>query len=101
MLHYSCDLCGKELAPGTDRRYVVKLEVFAAQEPAELTEDDLDADRMEELSQILREIEENGYAADELPPNYKQLRYDLCPDCHKKFLRDPLGKEHKFDFSEN
>jgi len=30
-------------------------------------------------------------------------RYDLCPACVRKFLRDPLGKDaaQKFDFSEN
>ena len=33
----------------------------------------------------------------------RELRYDLCPECRKKFVRDPLGKEaaQKFDFSEN
>ena len=35
MLHVTCDLCGKELRPGEDHRYVVKLEVFAAPDPAE------------------------------------------------------------------
>src|SRR5437660_7987399 len=29
MLHFTCDLCGKELQPGDDHRYVVKIECFA------------------------------------------------------------------------
>src|SRR5262249_2123884 len=40
MLHVTCDLCGKELAPGEDHRYVVKMEVFAAHDPARFTDAD-------------------------------------------------------------
>ena len=101
MLHFSCDLCGKELEPELDRRYVVKMEVYAAHDPNELMEDDLDDDHLEALGEILEQIEETG-AESEIAPAYKQLRYDLCPECHKKFLRDPLNKDAaKFDFSEN
>ena len=35
MLHVTCDLCGKELRPGDDHRYVVKIDVFAAHDPAD------------------------------------------------------------------
>lgn len=103
MLHITCDLCGKELLPGDDLRYVVKLEVFAAQDPMEITEADLDDDHMEAVSQLLREEEESLVDPDVAAPPYKSFRYDLCSDCHKKFVRDPLGKDaaQKFDFSEN
>jgi hypothetical protein len=97
MLHFSCDLCGKDLAD-VDSRYVVKVEVYAAHDPAELTEDDLDADHLEEIGQILSEESSDCEPA----PAFKKLRYDLCSACHKKFLADPLGREaQKFDFSEN
>ena len=48
-------------------------------------------------------MEDNLEDPDLVEPIYKQFRYDLCPECHKKFLRDPLGKEvaQKFDFSKN
>ena len=59
MLHVTCDLCGKELCPGHDQRFVVKVEVFAAHEPAKITEADLDDDHMEAVSELLREMEEN------------------------------------------
>jgi hypothetical protein len=103
MLHITCDLCGKELLPGDDHRFVVKIEVFAAHDPTEITEADLDEDHMEAVSQLLREMEENEVEDLDLPPTSKKMRYDLCPDCQKKFVRDPLGKEaaQKFDFSEN
>jgi hypothetical protein len=48
-------------------------------------------------------MEDNLDDPDLAEPTYKQFRYDLCPECHKKFLRDPLGKEvaQKFHFSKN
>jgi hypothetical protein len=103
MLHVTCDLCGKELTPGDDHRYVVKMEVFAAHDPSEITEADLDDDHMEAVSQLLRDTEESLSDPDSDAPAYKNFRYDLCPECHKKFVRDPLSKEaaQKFDFSEN
>ena len=102
MLHVTCDLCGKELRTEADHRYVVKIEAFAAHDPAEITEADLDEDHMEAVSQLLRDMEDN-LAGPEMVAPYKNFRYDLCPECHKKFVRDPLGREtaQKFDFSEN
>ncbi len=101
MMHFTCDLCGRELRPGDDQRYVVKIEAAAAHDPSELTEADLDDDHMEAVSQLLRDEEENLDA--EMNEAHKQFRYDMCADCHKRFIRDPLGKElvQKFDFSEN
>jgi hypothetical protein len=103
MLHVTCDLCGTQLRPGEDHHYVVKIEVFAAQDPAEITEADLDEDHMEAVSELLREMEDNLDDADLTEPAHKHFRYDLCPKCRQKFVRDPLGKEtaQKFDFSEN
>src|SRR5437868_6269532 len=92
MLHVTCDLCGKQLQAGEDHHYVVKIEAFAAQDPAELTEADLEEDHMEAVSELLRDMEDNPAEA-ELAPAHKNFRYDLCSDCHVKFVRDPLGKE--------
>jgi hypothetical protein len=101
MLHVTCDGCGKELRPGEDH-HVVKIEVFAAQDPAELTEADLDEDHMEAVSELLRQIED-GDASPEVEPACCNRRYDLCSECRKRFLRDPLGRENaqKFQFSKN
>ncbi|HJZ53763.1 MAG TPA: hypothetical protein VKE74_02335, partial [Gemmataceae bacterium] len=60
MLHFSCDICGKDMTPGGVTRYVVKMEAFAATDPAELTETDLDTDHVEEMAQLLNEQEEAG-----------------------------------------
>lgn len=102
MVHITCDLCGKELRPGDDQRYVVKIEAFAAHDPAEITEADLDEDHMDVVSQLLQD-EEDSDSSIELVAPYKNFRFDLCPDCHKKFLRDPLARDlaQKLDFSKN
>jgi hypothetical protein len=80
---------------------VVKIEAFAARDPAQLTEADLDEDHMEAVSQLLRDLEENGEI--EVAPSCKKFRYDLCSECHTRFVGDPLGKElvQKFHFSKN
>ncbi len=80
---------------------MVKVEVFAAQGPAGLTEEDLDEDHMEAFGALLREME--ATQTEPVPPANQQLRYDLCSACRQRYLRDPLGKEaaQKFDFSEN
>ena len=104
MQHFSCDWCGKEMLPDTDRRFIVKMEIYAAHDPAELTDDDLDDDHLESLSELLQQIEDAGGDDEpDLAPPYKKIRLDLCPECHKRFLRDPLGIDtsQKFDFSEN
>ncbi len=101
MLHVTCDGCGKELRPGEDH-HVVKIEVFAAHDPAELTEADLDEDHMEAVGELLRQMEEANEPI-EIEPASCSRRYDLCQDCRKRFLRDPLGRENaqKFQFSKN
>lgn len=99
MLHYSCDLCGKDLTEGLDARFVLQMEVFAAHDPAEITESDLDEDHLEEMGQLLRDANECDL---EPAPAFKKMRFDMCPGCHRKFLADPLNREmQKFDFSEN
>lgn len=102
MVHVTCDGCQKELFSGDDH-FVVKIEAFVAHDPLKLTEEDLDEDHMEEVSKLLRELEETDEDLDLVGPARQHFRYDLCPECHKKFLRDPLGREglQKFDFSKN
>lgn len=100
MLHITCDLCGSKLRAGQDH-FIVKIEVFARHDPAELTEADLEEDHMEAVGQLLCELDEQE-VVDVEPPRC-HFRYDLCPQCRQRYLRDPLGKDaaQKFDFSEN
>src|SRR4051812_9613947 len=102
MVHFTCDLCGKHLAASGDNRYVVKIEAFPGFDPTEITEDDLDDDPMEAVAQILQR-DEAGSSGEAAAPLHKGFRFALCPACHEKFVKDPLGKESvpSFDFSKN
>jgi len=102
MIRYSCDLCGRDLNPEEDLRYVVKMEIFAAFDPELSDDDEDDRDHLQEIQDILERLEdaENDQIGDDV---YQQVRFDLCPECRKKFVRNPLGREaaRAFDFSEN
>lgn len=99
MLHFSCDLCGQQLG---HRRFVVQMEVYPAFDPEDIDEEDLDVDHLQEISEMIEEMEATGN--DELDDcSSKDLRFDLCPHCHKKFLNDPLGRDalRRLNFSKN
>ncbi len=100
MLHFTCDHCGRKLEPDDDERYVVKIETYAADDANVLTEADLDEDHMEAVTELLRDMED--CPTDAVEAN-KLFRYDLCEECHKRFVQDPLGKENapKLFFSKN
>lgn len=103
MRHFSCDLCGKDLTPGEDARYVVRLEVFPAADPRDLTEADLDQDHLDSMAEMLDELEDAGPDAYTPPPASRAQEFDLCAVCHRKFAADPLGRERarKPQFSKN
>jgi hypothetical protein len=102
MVHFTCDLCGKDLTAARDGRYVVKIEAYPGFDPTEIREEDLDDDPMEAISQILQR-DEAIESRDDVVPSHKGFRFDLCPGCHRKFVNDPLSKESSrtFDFSKN
>ena len=102
MIHFSCDLCKRPLDPEDDLRYVVKLEVYAAFDPLQIDDRDDDRDNLQDLNEILERIDDA--ATDQVGEEvYQQLRFDLCPECRKKFLKNPLGRKasEQFDFSKN
>ena len=101
MIRYSCDLCKRDLDPVEDLHYVVKMEVYAAFDPVSEDEDD-DRDHLQEIQDILERLEDadNDQIGEDV---YQQLRFDLCPQCREKFVKNPLGRETPkvFDFSQN
>ena len=102
MIHYSCDRCKRIIHPESDLRYVVKLEVQAAMEPLEIDDFDDDRDHLLEVQEILERLEDADSEAisDEL---YQRRRFDLCPECYRRFIKDPLGHDIRaqFGFSQN
>jgi hypothetical protein len=103
MLRYSCDLCGRDLCPGVDTRFVVKIEVYPATDPVELTDSDLTSDALENLSDLLKAEGPGADIAAEIPPARSSHRFDLCPLCHARYVRNPLKRENEktFQFSKN
>lgn len=104
MVHFTCDLCGEDLTASGASRYVVKIAAYAGFDPNEITEEDLDQDHFEEISEILRREEEGGGPPSDLDePLYKGFRYDLCPACHRRFIKDPLNRDllRLLNFSQN
>jgi uncharacterized protein YlaI len=106
MIHYSCDLCKRLIDPEVDLRYVVRMEVFAAVDPVEADQSAVnqedDRDHLQEMQEILQRMDESD--SDSVSEDvYQQLRFDLCPECRKKFAKNPLGRESSkhFDFSKN
>lgn len=99
MMHYSCDACGKRIDKEHETRFVVRLEVYASvdDQPESL---DTEIDHLEEIEDLLERLDGPEDLEDEL---YKQVRYDLCPDCRHRLMSDPLGrlKGVKLGFSNN
>lgn len=101
MLRYRCDLCHRDLDPEEDLRYVVKMEVYAAFDPMASDEESDDRNHLQEIQDILEQLDDDD---DQIGADvYRQLRFDLCPECHKKFVKNPLGREAAklFNFSKN
>ncbi len=90
MIRYSCDLCKRDLDSQHDLRYVVKIEIFAAMDAA--AEED-DNDHLQEIQDILERLDdaENDRIGEGV---CQQLRFDLCPECRSKFVKNPLGREN-------
>ncbi len=89
MVVLTCDMCGKVLLADEDVRYVVRVEVYAAYDPMEITSADLAKDHGAEIRRLLEQAAEKD--AEELEAEvYKQFRFDLCPSCQRNYVRDPL-----------
>jgi len=91
MIKLACDICGKTLLLDEDVRYIVNVEVLAAYDPLELTQEDLNKDFRKELRELVERMKDMDpeKAQDSV---YRKLRFDLCPTCQKEYLKDPLGQ---------
>ena len=102
MIHYTCDMCGKPLLVEDQVRYVVKIEVYAAYDTMDITEEDLEEDHIEEMRELVEDMED--MTTEEVEEGvYKTLRFDLCPRCKAIYLSDPLSQKQgrRIGFGEN
>jgi hypothetical protein len=101
MIHYSCDRCKCEIDAKNDLRYIVRIEIEAAmdRDDCELADE---IDHLMELDETLGQIDEMD---DEVvgADIYEKKRYDLCADCYRHYIKNPLGRELTvpFGFSKN
>ena len=87
----TCDRYGKTLLLHESVRYKVRIEVFAAYDPMEITSDDLKRDHRAEIRRLLDRVAELDTEAAQ-DSVYRAMDFDLCLACQKEYLRDPLGK---------
>lgn len=104
MIHFTCDGCQRPIRQD-EVRYVVSFEVYAACDSLGAVDCDAEADRdhLDEIHEILQHVNEpdQDNLLDAGP--YERRRYDLCAECRKRFLHNPLRIEsvEEFQFSQN
>jgi hypothetical protein len=102
VIHYLCDRCKQAIDPGEEMRYVVRIEVRAAMDFSDLYDEEDDRDYLMEAHEALERAEDavQGLVADDI---YQNRRFDLCPGCYRKFMKNPVGTDVQveFNFSQN
>ena len=90
VIRYECDRCGRPLTANGADRFIVRMELYAAGGPVEFTSDDLNRDHDDEIRAVLDQL--SAADPDEVEDQtYRCLRFDVCADCHRALLRNPLG----------
>ncbi|MGB7346930.1 MAG: hypothetical protein WBD20_22090 [Pirellulaceae bacterium] len=91
MIHYTCDRCKRNIDTTCQTRYIVKIEIQTAHDDCSADFED-DVDHLSELHQILE-----GLSDEEMMDAQEETchtgDYDLCPECHKNYLKNPLGRD--------
>ena len=91
MIRYECDRCGVSMGANDARRYIVKIEIYAAAGHVELSEEQL-TDPAGELAKVLADLASAD--PDEIEDQtYWALRFDVCNTCRRELQRDPLGRK--------
>lgn len=90
MIRFECDKCRRPLAANDARRYIVKIEAYAAAGPIEFEADDLNRDHTDQIEALIDDLSDANPDAVE-DQTYRCFRFDLCVDCHRAFLAKPLG----------
>ena len=101
MIHFSCDRCHRAIA-ADELRFTVTIEIQVAVDDESAAGESLPADEMEVLHEVLDELndeereEVNRFA-------YQQQQHDLCLECQREYIANPLGCEQstRVGFSEN
>lgn len=88
MIIYRCDGCGRAMREG-ELRYIVSIDVRAAYDEIQIGLADLVRDHRQEILALLDRLKDRDPS--ELEEQvYKKMQRDLCPACHRAYIRDPL-----------
>jgi len=88
MIRYECDRCGTRMTANDPRRFIVKMEVYAAAGHV-----DLAADAEDDVPGALTEVIHALATADPdevEDQTYRSFRFDVCDACRKHILSCPL-----------
>ncbi|TWT92109.1 hypothetical protein [Stieleria varia] len=90
MIHYTCDRCKQKIDPNTQVRYVVTIDVQTADDAMGVYDEEVD-----QLAELHLELESLNEAIDidDSVETVDREQYDLCEDCHRQFLKNPLGRD--------
>ena len=91
MIHHSCDRCKRMIDRAEDARHVVRIEVETPLDLSSLEDLEEDRDYLNELNDVLEDLDVDDESLMEMLP--QRMQFDLCPDCYRKFISDPLGAD--------
>jgi len=85
MNHSTCDSCGREGLATSAVRYEVKIEVKAAYDPLEITDEDLEKDYSAEIAKVLAQLKRIS-TEDAQNEVYRAFKFDLCSACQRRYI---------------
>jgi len=83
-----CDMCGRDLNECM-LDYTVVIEVISGDIRKDLGED-MKGDVRSRIEELIREAEKRS-EAELMDGVYRKMRFTICPDCQREYIRDPLN----------
>jgi hypothetical protein len=102
MIHYTCDRCKRPIPSQESVRYVVRMEIEAAIDGCQNGSEDADLDCLSEMDEVLQHLEDD-LSEEDFAVVHQRKQFDLCPNCYREFIKNPVGREKlaPFGFSKN
>ncbi|NOT01802.1 MAG: hypothetical protein HOP29_14370 [Phycisphaerales bacterium] len=93
MIRFACDRCGVALKSNDSARFILKIEAYASAGPLAFDREEIERDRSAEMEALIEQLKRTD--ADQIEDQtYRAMRFDLCRECHREFLADPIGRRH-------
>lgn len=98
MKRISCDVCTRDLLPGTDARYTVHIRGQLACESVAggVADAEPDTDHIDAMDEMLTDLSDDDTVDDAaglaLPVPPMSRTFDLCGRCYGRFADNPLGR---------